>query len=286
MPTAAEQHCLDIARNHYENFPVASLFLPKNLRIPFAVIYAFSRTVDDFADEGDCPDGERRDNLHNYGEQLDAAVRGEKVGDPGLIACAEVIHRHELPVQPFHDLITAFLMDVDKKRYQDFGELLGYCRYSANPVGRLLLHLSGNASEQNLEDSDQICSALQIINFLQDLEQDYHELGRIYMPAEDMQRFGVTEEHFRDRISDAHTRQLVDFELERARKMMLDGSVLGKRLKGMFGLEIRMIIAGGLKICDALARQENVFSRPRLERRDRLSMIWQALRGNYGQATR
>jgi squalene synthase HpnC len=187
----AYRHCERLARSHCENFPVASWLLPRRLRRPIAVIYAFARTADDFADEGHYSAAQRLALLNGYGAKLQQLERGEATDDPLFIALADVIARYQLPLQLFYDLLSAFAQDVTKKRYTDFGELLDYCRRSANPVGRLLLHLSGNASAENLQLSDKICSALQLINFYQDLAQDFAENERIYLIYVVIRRFCV-----------------------------------------------------------------------------------------------
>lgn len=281
MDTAsAYRHCLRQARSHYENFPVASWLLPAPLRPPVAVIYAFARTADDLADEGDLDPAERLAALDDYGARLDQAAAGHPDDDPVFIALADVLARYRLPVYLFHDLLTAFRWDVDKKRYRSFPELLEYCRHSANPVGRLLLHLWGQAEPLNLAQSDAICTALQLINFYQDLEQDYHELGRIYLPQEDMARHGVTEAHLRERIADDALRALLREQRERARELLRQGAPLPRRLPGRLGLELAFIIAGGLRVLDRLDQSEHdPFARPRLGPTDWLRASTRALLG-------
>lgn len=277
---AACRHCEAIARNHYENFPVASLLLPRRLRRPVAVIYAWSRTVDDLADEGDLADDERLARLAACSDGLERAVAGAPVTDPVIAASAAVVRDFNLPTAPFHDLVSAFSQDVVKKRYEDFTELMDYCRRSANPVGRLLLHLTGHDDARNLAESDHVCSALQLVNFLQDLQQDLHELDRIYLPREEMALFGVTEDHIREGISDDAMAGLLRFQARRARDLLLEGAPLGRRLPGLFGVEIRTIIAGGLRVLDRLeAQQDDLFTRPRLTRQDRLRILWRGLSG-------
>ncbi|MDZ7754510.1 MAG: squalene synthase HpnC [Gammaproteobacteria bacterium] len=278
------RHCEAMARSHYENFPVASLALPRRIRRPVAVIYAYSRTVDDLADEGDLGDTERLDRLAATADDLERALAGEPVTSPVLRATARVIRDFHLPTRPFHHLVSAFTQDVVKKRYEDFPELMDYCRRSANPVGRLLLHLTANDSLRNLIDSDHICSALQLINFLQDLEQDLHELGRIYLPRDEMESFGVTEGHLWNRISDEAMVDLYRFQVRRARDLLLEGAPLGARLGGMFGVEIRTIVTGGLAVLDRMETLENdVFARPRLSRGDRLRILWRGISGTRGR---
>ena len=273
----AYRHCLNLTRSHYENFPVASRLLPRQLQRPISVIYAFARSADDFADEGDLPEETRLARLDEYVSRLDAIGEGREVTDPVFIALADVVARKALPLEPFYDLLSAFRQDVTKNRYADFDEVLAYCRRSANPVGRLVLHLAGEATPDNVRDSDAICSALQLINFWQDLNQDLTENDRIYLPQDEMAAFGISEAQLTERRGDAALRILLDEHIERARRLLLSGAPLGKRLTGRLGLEIRATIHGGLKILDILARREDLFARPRLRRRDWLSILWHTL---------
>jgi squalene synthase HpnC len=238
--------------DHYENFPVASVLLPAALRRPIEVIYRFARSADDFADEGTLPDRERLMLLAAYGDELRMIERGE----PSRIALfqelAVVIRRHQLPLQLFHDLLSAFAQDVSKKRYADYTEVLDYCRRSANPVGRLLLVLYNAATPQNLKQSDHICSALQIINFLQDIAIDY-AAGRIYMPQDELARFGIDESLLASGNVTPAWHNFMTFQINRTRRSLLDGAPLGRALKGRIGLEMRMIIAGGDRILGKIA---------------------------------
>lgn len=279
----AYRHCIHRASSHYENFPVASVLLPAAMRRPVAVIYSFARVADDLADEGDTPATQRLQQLEDYEERLQQAVAGHvDEQDWVFVALADVIQHHKLPVSLFQDLLSAFRQDVEKTSYASFSELMDYCRRSADPVGRLLLHLQGHPTPLQLQQSDRICSALQIINFLQDLQQDYDENRRIYLPQEDLERFGVGEEHFAQQTSDAPMQALMRFEIERTRRMMLEGAPLGQSLRGRFGLEIRLIVQGGLTILERLeANLPEVFARPRLRRLDYLRMLTAALFRKY-----
>lgn len=270
---AAYDHCLNIVRGHYENFPVASLLLPRKLRQPIAVIYAFARSADDFADEGELGPEQRLEKLNHYDQLLDNV---NQAGDeePIFIALNDVINRHDLPIQLFRDLLSAFKQDVTKKRYTNFAEVLDYCSRSANPVGRLLLYLIKENSENNLEYSDLICSSLQLINFLQDIEQDYHENNRIYLPQDEMRHYCITEQTIAQGISSKEMCALISYQLNRAKKMMLDGAILGTRINGRFGLQLRMMINGGLQICKLLEKnRDNVYTRPRLNAGDWFDIV-------------
>lgn len=275
--TQAYQHCQQIVRNHYENFPVASWFLPKKLRQPISVIYAFARYADDLADEGDLEDNKRLEALEKYQANFEVALSESYSNDPVLFALTDVIKQHQLPTKLLFDLLTAFKMDTQTKRYPNFDNILNYCKYSANPVGRLLLHLHKEDTAENLINSDAICTALQLINFYQDIQQDYIENNRIYIPVNELKEFQVTEEHFKKGINDLQIQNLMQHQIKRATKIMLSGSVLGKQLTGLFGLEIRMICQGGLRISDKLQQMPNVFDRPRLTRQDKFVMLWRAL---------
>lgn len=255
---AAELH-----QTHYENFPVASILLPRALREPVAAIYAFARSADDFADEGDLPAAERLARLDGYGAELDAIEAGRPTRHPVFLRLRPVIAAHGLPLQLFRDLLDAFRQDVTKSRYADFAELMDYCRRSADPVGRLLLHLFNAATPENCRRSDRICSALQLINHWQDVGIDAAKpVPRLYLPQEDMDRFGMGEAAVLRRVADADFRNLMRFEVDRARAMMLEGTPLGRCLPGRIGLEIRAIVAGGLRILEKIeAADYDVFNR-------------------------
>ena len=271
--------CIQLAQSHYENFPVASRLLPKRLRKPIAVIYAFARRADDFADEGNLSDQERLTALDDFSTYLKQLEQGQEVEDTTFVALADVIQQHNLPYSLFHDLLTAFKMDVTKKRYTNFGEVMEYCRYSANPVGRLLLHLNKADTPKSLGQSDAVCSALQLTNFLQDISQDFEENDRIYLPQDEMQQYGVSEDDIRNKVTNPATRKLIEFQIRRTVKLMQAGAPLGKVLKGRMGLELRMTIMGGSRILYKLNQQyDDVFSRPRLSKWDIAWIIWKAIR--------
>lgn len=288
---AAYQYCAKLTRSHYENFPVASILLPRRLRLPISVIYAYARTADDLADEGPADVPTRLAALDTYRAQLDrlcAASSTDQSANPWdhhpiFIALADVIVRYQLPYAPFYDLLSAFRQDVTQRRYGNEAELLDYCRRSANPVGHLLLHLYNRATPQNLAWSDAICTALQIINFLQDLAQDYEENDRIYLPQDAMTAYGVSEEHLRTRCNDSAMRALIDAQITRTRARLLSGAPLCGKLPGRAGLELRFTVWGGVYVLDALSRRLEVYARPRLRRRDWLMMAMRALWGRTPQ---
>ena len=275
---SAYAHCQSIVNQHYENFPVTSLLLAKKLRDPIAAIYAFARRADDFADEGDISADLRIDSLEAMGSTLTETANGATTTDPVFIALTHCIKQHQLPIQLFHDLLSAFKQDVSKKRYQTFDELLDYCKRSANPIGRLLLHLNNSADRCNLNNSDLICSALQLINFYQDMEQDYLEMGRIYVSLDEMDKFSVLESHFEHQQNDNNIRSLMQFQFKRVEEMMHNGAVLGRDVKGRLGFQIRLTMISGLNVLDALKKQkDDVFSRPRIPRHHWPGLILKAL---------
>lgn len=272
------QHCMTVARSHYENFPVASWLISGKLRRHVAAVYAFARQADDLADEGHDAPEIRIAALEKMGADLDIALNGHCVDDPLFRALQHTIAYRRLDAQLFYDLLDAFIQDVEKTRYNSFAELLDYCRRSANPIGRLMLQLSRQSTQYNNRDSDLICSALQLINFLQDIHQDLVENDRIYLPLDEMTEAGVSVQDLQRQSKAPHVAGFIRTQAVRAQRMMLDGADLGRRLDGRFGLEIRMIINGGLAICNALlARGDDVYSRPRLTRKDRINMFARAL---------
>ena len=264
---------------HYENFPVASVLLPRNLRRPVEAIYWFARSADDLADEGDHPPDWRLAALDVYRNQLDAIDAAGPVSDPHWQRLRDVIVAHRLPIPLFRDLLDAFAQDVVQARYADFAALADYCRRSANPVGRLLLHLFGMTAERNLRDSDAICTSLQLLNFCQDAAIDWQK-NRIYFPLDELRAFGVTEEHFARGLVDARWQQLFAFQLERALVSLRAGSGLAQHLPGRSGLELRAIVAAGERIGARLGKCEgDVFRyRPVLSRVDWVLILLRAFR--------
>ncbi len=263
---------------HYENFPVASMLLPARLRHPVAVIYRFARSADDFADEGELPPSRRLAQLDEYRRQLNRLEAGSAPESALFEELTPIVQEHRLPLQLFHDLLDAFAQDVVTKRYADFAELMDYCRRSANPVGRLLLHLFCAATSQNLKHSDAICSSLQLINFWQDVEIDWRK-DRVYLPQDEMRHFGVSEREIASADVSDRWQALMRFQVGRARALMQSGSPLGRALPGRIGLEIRTIIQGGLRILEEIdkAGGDVYHHRPALKARDWPLLLWRAL---------
>jgi squalene synthase HpnC len=266
-----------MAVNHYENFPVASILLPAHLRPAVKAIYAFARSADDIADEGDATSAQRLAALTAYELELNHIETGQPSQNPMFVALAHTIATHQLPLTPLRDLLSAFKQDVVTKRYTDFSTLLDYCRRSANPVGTLMLHLYQQATPNNLRDADAICSALQLINFWQDAAIDWDK-QRIYLPLEDLARFHVTEQHLATTNTDDNWQALMQFEISRARALMMSGAGLAQRLPGRIGWELRMVVQGGLRILERLEQIDgDVFrQRPKLAWRDWLLILWRA----------
>ncbi|MBC7454106.1 MAG: squalene synthase HpnC [Massilia sp.] len=264
--------------DHYENFPVASILLPRRLVPAVEAIYAFARSADDLADEGDATAPQRLSALVQYEDALGAIGRAEPITDPMFGRLARVIAQYRLPLRPFYDLLSAFKQDVTVTRYPHYDQLLDYCRRSANPVGLLMLSLYGAADAANVRDSDAICSALQLINFLQDVAID-REKGRIYLPLDDLARFEVDPARLQHWQGDARWRALMAFEVARTRALLLSGAPLALRLPGRIGWELRLVVQGGLRILEAIERVDyDVFTRrPKLKALDWTLLAWRAL---------
>ena len=264
--------------DHYENFPVASVLLPRRLVPAVEAIYAFARSADDIADEGDATDEQRIAALNAYERALDAIARSAPQTSAMFTRLAGVVAQHALPLQPFYDLLSAFRQDVLTKRYAHFPSLLDYCSRSANPVGHLMLSLYGAADEMNLRDSDAICSALQLINFLQDVAIDRGK-DRIYIPLDDLSLFDVPPAQLDLQRVDVNWCALMQFEVTRARALMLSGAPLAKRLPGRIGWELRLVVQGGLRILEAIEQVGfDVFRRrPKLGPADWIRIVWRAL---------
>lgn len=265
--------------DHYENFPVASLLLPARLRPAVETIYAFARSADDIADEGDANPEQRLRQLAEYEHELDRIEKNTSSESQLFKALAAIISKYDLPIQCFRDLLSAFKQDVVTTRYADFPDLLDYCARSANPVGKLMLHLYGEASAKNLQDSDAICSALQLINFWQDVAIDWQK-QRIYLPLDDLNRFGISEQHISSGMQNDDWRNMMRFQVARARNLMLSGSDLSTRLPGRLGWELRLVVQGGLRILEKIEVVDgNVFQhRPKLGKTDWLKIAWRATR--------
>jgi squalene synthase HpnC len=271
---------------HYENFPVASILCPPTLRPPIAALYHFARTADDLADEGDATAAQRLADLAAYRQALHAAAAGD-APDPRWAhifgPLQHAIQQHQLPVGLMDDLLSAFAQDVDfnarTASYADREQLLDYCRRSANPVGRLLLHLYGVQDATSLQRSDAICSALQLINFWQDLSVDLPR-GRHYLTDADCARFGVQRSDLLQPQTTAASRALVMDCAAWARQLMQQGAPLVHHLPGRAGWELRLVVQGGLRILEKVEalQGESLLQRPTVGKADLPRMLWKALR--------
>jgi len=252
--------------------------MPGRFRPAVRAIYAFAREADDFADEGDLAPDERLRRLQRFDVELDRLECGQEPGSPLFRELGTAVRAHRLPLQPFRDLLSAFRQDVTKTRYADFGEVMDYCRRSANPVGRLLLALFGETAPRSVAMSDGICASLQLINFLQDVEIDFRK-NRIYLPQDEMARYGIEERHVAAGDAGGMWPEFMRMQAERARRMLQAGAPLGRILPGRLGLELRMIVLGGESILRQLheARGDIWRRRPILRRKDWAYMTFRAL---------
>ena len=275
--------------DHYENFPVASWLCPPELRRPITSIYHFARTADDLADEGDHSPEHRLDQLTHYRQALaslytrDADFLVPFAWQQVFRHMGQAIAAHQLPHALLDDLLRAFMQDVqytrDGRVYADREQLLAYCRWSANPVGRLLLHLYGVKDERALAQSDAICSALQLINFWQDLSQDIPR-GRHYIPQSDRQRFGLSPLDIQARVPTPAMGAFVRDVCEWTRDLMLSGSELVHALPGRAGWELRAVVQGGLLVLEQVQAQgpNAIHARHKLGKRDWLRVAWRTVR--------
>ena len=252
-PTAAQaiSYCRNLARKHYENFTVGSWLLPRHLRQHFYSIYAYCRWADDFADEV-CSQYNSLDLLDWWEDQLHACYRGE-AQHPVFVALSETVAQFDIPRKPFCDLLIAFRRDQQKQRYATFDELLEYCRYSANPVGRIILYLGNCHVERNWSFADSLCTGLQLTNLWQDVARDF-DRNRIYIPIESWQKFGYSEAQFQDRVTNESFRQLMAFEVDRAESYLRQATPLVELVPPDLRIDIDLFLRGGLTILTAIRR--------------------------------
>ena len=270
----AYQHCMQVARSHYENFPVASWLLPAHLRRATTVIYAFARRGDDIVDEGNADAATRHAELQIMWAALDDIAVKKPPADPLFIALADVIADFNIPLHHFYDLLTAFRFDIDTHHYATSAEVHNYCQYSANPIGRLILHLHRQAKPDNLCLSDKVCTALQLLNFIQDLGSDWQQRQRCYLPLDEMQAFGINFEDLTSHRNDLQMQQLIQQQLRRVRQLLAAGAPLAQALSGRLGWELRAIIASAWQLADKLGRRTNVYHRPTLRAGDGIGILF------------
>jgi hydroxysqualene synthase len=283
-PTSVEDafaYCERLTRNHYENFPVGSLLIPKLSRKHVYSIYAFARTADDIADEGYGAEGmaeeQRLAALDDWEEQLEACYRG-RARQPIFIALAETVRELDLPIELPRALLSAFKQDVVKRRYASFEDVLDYCTRSANPVGRLILLLFGYRDENLNRLSDSICTGLQLANFWQDVAVDLAK-DRIYLPEEDLTRYGVSTDALHEKRADNRYRELMKFEVKRTKELFLEGRSLPERVTGRLSIELRLTWLGGMRILEKIERLEydTLNARPKITALDKVSLLARSL---------
>ncbi len=271
---AAYAHCVALARAHYENFPVASRLLPAHLRPHVAAIYAFARHADDLADEGTMIPEERLTALRQWRESLDEALVGDAAPtNPIVLALVDTLRHFSIPVTHVHALIDAFEQDARRPTFAGFDDVLDYCRRSANPVGRILLHLFGLYDEARARHADALCTGLQLANFWQDLSTDIPR-SRVYIPSVDLQRFGVRIPDLLDTPAPQHVRDLMRFQVDRTRRFFDDALPLFHGLPFRLHLELKATRLGGIRILDRITSMAyDVTTRPALSRLDTLGIL-------------
>ena len=270
------RYCETIARSHYENFPVASRFISKELRKYVWTIYAFARIADDYADEPGFTLAERMDNLNQWEQYLDECYNGNPTHRV-FAALAETVERFQIPHELFHNLLTAFRADVTVKRYGTYEDLLAYCRNSANPVGRLVLLLFNYRSETMMHLSDSICTALQLTNFWQDVSVDLHK-DRIYLPLEDLEEFGYSEQDLSGQKVNDQFDNLMAFQVRRTAELFAEGKPLLAMVDKDLSMELKLTWNGGMKILQKIHKQKyNVLTkRPELSSLDKLGLLFRS----------
>ncbi len=274
----ALDYCARLTASHYENFSVVTWLTPREHRPAFQAIYAFCRWSDDLGDETGDP-ARARDLLAWWRGELDDLYEG-RARHPVMVALRETVERYAIPARPFQDLIDAFVQDQEVVDYQTFDQLLDYCARSANPVGRLVLYVAGACDEANARLSDRTCAALQLANFWQDVARDL-DIGRIYLPREDRDRFGVAEADLRARRFTPEFADLLRFEVERTRAMFAAGRPLVGRVPPAFAVDVDLFSRGGLAILDLIeARGYDVLTaRPSLGKAAKARLLARALLG-------
>jgi squalene synthase HpnC len=274
----AREYCRRLARTHYENFSVATWFLPKHLRQDFLNVYAYCRISDDLGDEvGDATTALTL--LDEWQAELEACYAGTP-RHPVFVALAETVRKFEIPQHEFSDLLIAFRQDQSVTRFETFADVLAYCRYSANPVGHLVLYLCGYRDAERQQLSDYTCTALQLANFWQDVSVD-HAKGRVYLPLEDLRRYAVTEEDLAQNRNTPAFCEMMKFEVERARQWFDRGLPLVKTVNKELAVDLELFSRGGLEILDAIERQGFAVlgRRPVISRTRKLALVARAALG-------
>ena len=273
--TEAREYCGRLARSHYENFSVASWFLPRNLRQHFFNVYAYCRISDDLGDEvGD--KAASLELLDQWQRELDACYEGVPK-HPVFVALAETVRQFDIPKHEFSDLVVAFRQDQTVTRFETFQDVLAYCHYSANPVGHLVLYLCGYRDAERQQLSDSTCTALQLANFWQDVSVDY-EKGRIYLPLEDLRRFQVSENDIAQKHNTPAFRAMMKFEVERARDWFRQGLPLISKVDRELAVDLDLFSRGGLEILNAIEKQDYAVlgNRPAISKTRKLALVARA----------
>src|SRR4029077_1483560 len=272
---AAQEYCRHLARTHYENFSVATWFLPQRLRQHFCNVYAYCRISDDLGDEVGDPNGSLQ-LLDQWEGELDACYSGSP-SHSVFVALAETVRKFDIPKQPFSDLLRAFRQDQSVTRYPTFEDLLGYCRYSANPVGHLVLYLCGYRDSERQASSNFTCTALQLANFWQDVSRDYAK-GRIYLPLEDLQRYGVSEDDIASARNTPAFCEMMRFQVKRAHDWFDQGMPLIGKVDPNLAVDIELFSRGGQEILSAIGRQEDAVlgRRPSISKSRKLALVARA----------
>ena len=272
----AEKFCRQIARSHYENFTVGSLFLPRHLKQHIYNVYAFSRIADDFADESGSKD-QNLSRLENWERMLIACYKGDLL-HPVFIALINTIQTYGIPIELFQSLITAFRQDQTITRYETYKDLLGYCQNSANPVGRIYLYLFELAEKERFVSSDAVCSSLQLTNFWQDITIDWQK-GRIYIPKQDMDRFGCSESDLNGLKASQNFRELMRFEVDRTQKLFDSVKNLLDLLPKQAKFEIKLFIGGGEAMIESIRKlnYDTLAKRPVIGKRTKANLILKTL---------
>ncbi len=281
----ALQYCRTIARNHYENFPVASVLLPRHLRDPVTIIYAFARTADDLADEGDYPPQQRLLKLKTFQQLVDRIAADPEFfpDDPIFLALAHIIRKYQLDTHLFQQLLQAFIEDVNFTCIKSFEQLMAYCRLSANPVGRLLLSLQQIHSPNILKLSDAICSALQLINFLQDLQKDVCLCKRLYIADDDIEKLHLNKKMLVQHIVEGEKlntaeQQLMQLQLSRIESLLQVGQQLPEQLHGRFRWQLKVTLAYASKIVQKLGKRSHFSQQMRLSQWEKILLVLPASR--------
>jgi len=274
----ARAYCERLAKSHYENFSVATWFLPRRLRQHFYNVYAYCRISDDLGDEVGDPQ-QSLELLDQWETELNACYAGSPK-HPVFVALAETVKQCSIPKHEFSDLLIAFRQDQTVTRFETFDDILAYCRYSANPVGHLVLYLCGYSDAERQQLSDYTCTALQLANFWQDVFVDYGK-GRIYLPLEDLRRFGVTGEDIAQRRATPQFVAMMKFEVERARDWFARGLPLVKKVNRELAIDLELFSRGGQEILNAIERQDFdvLRARPEISKSRKLLLVLRAAMG-------